>query len=109
MNVNALLMDEKDNVVTCVRDVAAGEEVVYQKGGELLRLTAGENIPAYHKAALVDLPEGSQVLKYGQLIGRTIAPVQAGGWVYHENIRSVPRDYDAELVAETDEERDHEA
>lgn len=104
MNVNALLMDEKDNVVTCVRDVAAGEEVVYQKGGELLRLTAGENIPAYHKAALVDLPEGSQVLKYGQLIGCTIAPIRAGGWVYHENIRSVPRDYDAELVAETDEE-----
>ena len=104
MNVNALLMDEKDNVVTCVRDVAAGTDVVYQKGGELLHLTAGEDIPAYHKAALVDLPEGSDVMKYGQLIGRAITPMRAGGWVSHENIRSVPRDYDAELVPETDGE-----
>ncbi|EGJ45867.1 altronate hydrolase [Ruminococcaceae bacterium D16] len=104
MNVNALLMHEQDNVVTCVQDVAAGEDVVYQKGGELCRLTARENIPAYHKAALADLSEGSDVMKYGQLIGRTIAPIQAGGWVSHENIRSVPRDYDAELVPETDEE-----
>ena len=31
MEVNALLMDEKDNVVTCVKEVAAGGEVVYKR------------------------------------------------------------------------------
>lgn len=33
MEINALLMDEKDNVVTCVTEVSAGQEVVYRKGG----------------------------------------------------------------------------
>ena len=32
MEINALLMDEKDNVVTCVTEVAAGQDVVYRKG-----------------------------------------------------------------------------
>ena len=30
MKVNALIMDEIDNVVTCVTEVAKGEAVVYQ-------------------------------------------------------------------------------
>ena len=31
MEINALLMDEKDNVVTCVTEVAAGQDVVYRR------------------------------------------------------------------------------
>lgn len=104
MDINALLMDENDNVVTCVTEVSAGEEIVYRKGNEVCRLKAAETIPVCHKAALVDLAEGTDVHKYGELIGRTTAPIEAGGWVSHENILSVPRDYDAELVPETDEE-----
>ena len=37
MEINALLMDEKDNVVTCVTEVAAGQDVVYRKGQEFCR------------------------------------------------------------------------
>lgn len=32
MEINALLMDPKDNVVTCVAQVAAGSQVVYRRG-----------------------------------------------------------------------------
>ena len=32
MEINALMMDETDNVVTCVADVKKGMEVVYRKG-----------------------------------------------------------------------------
>lgn len=103
MEINALLMNENDNVVTCVKEVPAGEEIVYRKGSEMCHLKAVETIPACHKAALVPLDEGTDVHKYGELIGRTTAPIEAGGWVSHENILSVPRDYDAELVPETDE------
>ena len=103
MEVNALLMDPKDNVVTCVRTVAAGEKIVYQKEGMQCSLTAAQEIPACHKAALVPLSEGADVLKYGELIGRTNRPIGQGCWVSHENIYSVPRDYDGELVPETDQ------
>jgi hypothetical protein len=30
MKINALLMDQKDAVVTCVHGVAAGEEIVFR-------------------------------------------------------------------------------
>ena len=103
MEVNALLMDEKDNVVTCVKEVAAGQTVVYQKGGQLCTLTAAQDIPYCHKVALEPLAEGADVIKYGELIGRTLAPIEKGGWVSHENIYSVPRDYDSELVKEEEQ------
>ena len=101
MKINALLMDSRDNVVTCVQDVEAGGQVVYQKDGETCTLTARQAIPSCHKVALTSLAEGADVLKYGELIGRTNAPVGAGGLVDHETIYSVPRDYESELVADT--------
>lgn len=104
MEINALLMNENDNVVTCMQEVTAGEKIVYRKGDEVCCLVAAQTIPACHKAALADLAEGTDVYKYGELIGRTTTAIEAGGWVSHENILSVPRDYDAELVPETDEE-----
>ena len=100
MKVNALLMHPTDNVVTTVQEVKAGEEVVYQDQGEYKTVKALEDIPYCHKIALCDLPEGTDVLKYGELIGRTTKAVQKGYWVSHENIVSVPRDYDSELVNE---------
>lgn len=55
MKIDALLMDEKDNVVTCVRDVEAGETVHYRKGNEMQEILAKEAIPFSHKIALTDL------------------------------------------------------
>ena len=103
MKINALLMDESDNVVTCVSEVATGENVVYRKGEELLTIQAKQDIPYCHKIALTDLPEGAEVIKYGELIGKTDCAVDAGHLVNHENIHSVPRDYDSELVEDSGE------
>ena len=38
MKVDALIMDPKDNVVTCVRDVKAGEVVHYRSKNEDLEI-----------------------------------------------------------------------
>ena len=98
MEINGLLMDLKDNVVTCVAAVPAGGQVVYRKGDDICSLMAAEEIPYCHKIALVDLEEGEDVIKYGELIGKTTQPVQKGRWVSHNNICSVPRDYESEFI-----------
>ena len=98
MNINALLMDDRDNVVTCVADVAKGEQVVYRKQGDLLSLTAEEDIPYCHKVALVDVAKGAEIIKYGESLGQTSADIPAGHWVSHRNLFSVPRDYDSEML-----------
>ena len=105
-SVNALMMDKADNVVTCVRPVKAGEEVTYRCGEEVLTLTAKEDIPYCHKIALTDLAEGSDVRKYGELIGKAAKEIAKGHLVNHENIYSVPRDYDSELVDASGEEEE---
>ena len=98
MEINALLMDSADNVVTCVNEVPAGQKVVYRKGEEVLTLTALEDIPYCHKVALVDIAKGAEVIKYGESLGETSEDIPAGHWVAHHNLFSVPRDYDSEML-----------
>ncbi len=98
MMINAILIDPKDNVVTCVREAAKGETVAYRDGDEVKTIVAKEDIPYCHKIALVDFAKGDEIYKYGELIGTADVDIPAGHWVYHENISSVPRDYDSELV-----------
>lgn len=98
MMINAILLDQKDNVVTCVREVAKGETVAWRDGEAVKTIVAEETIPYCHKIALVDIGEGDEVIKYGELIGKADTAIPAGHWVYHENIHSVPRSYDDELV-----------
>lgn len=98
MEINALLMDMKDNVVTCVNEVTKGEQVVYRRGNELITLKAEEDIPYCHKIALSDIPQGGEVIKYGESLGKTSEYIAAGHWVSHNNLFSVPRDYDSEMV-----------
>ena len=93
MEINALLMDEKDNVVTCVTEVAAGQDVV-------CTVKAEENIPYCHKVALVDLKKDDEVIKYGESLGVMTEDAAKGHWVSHNNLVSVPRDYDSEMVQE---------
>lgn len=98
MEINALLMDLTDNVVTCVNEVAAGELVVYRKGEEICSLKAEEDIPYCHKIALSDIEKGTEVIKYGESIGETSERIAKGHWAAHHNLFSVPRDYDSEMV-----------
>ena len=98
MKINALLIDETDNVVTTVADIKRGEDVVYQKGSEYMSLKAEEDIPFCHKVALKDFAMDEDVIKYGESLGHTDKEIKKGHWVNHEHIHSVPRDYDSELV-----------
>lgn len=101
MEINALLMDVHDNVVTCVKEIPAGSMVSYRKGDEICSLEARETIPYCHKIALEDLQVEQDVLKYGELIGRANESIAKGCWVSHNNIYSVPRDYDSEMVEDS--------
>jgi galactarate dehydratase len=77
-------MDERDNVAIIGNDggLPAGTEL---PGGVVLR----EKVPQAHKVALVDLPTGTAVLRYGVVIGTTQRDVPAGSWV-HERLLQMP-------------------
>ena len=100
MKVNALLMNSTDNVVTTVAEIAKGENVCFMKGSEYVILKAMEDIPYCHKVALSDLTVGSEVVKYGESLGRLVCDVAKGGWVNDQNLKSELRDYDSELAGD---------
>lgn len=100
MKIDAIMLDPKDNVVTCVRDVAAGETVCYRNGDAFLNVDAKENIPFGHKIALEEVAKEAEIYKYGELIGKAMSPIGKGCLVDHKNIYSVPRDYESEYVPE---------
>lgn len=98
MVINAILLEDTDNVVTCVKEIQAGEEVKYRYGEEIRTLAAAEMIPYCHKIALKTLEKGDHVIKYGEMIGRASEKIEKGHWVSHLNIYSVPRDYESEYI-----------
>ena len=71
-----------DNVGVVVNDqgVAAGGQ--FDDG-----LTAVEGIPQSHKVALVDIAEGHEVVRYGEVIGYALKPIAAGSWVTEQVLR----------------------
>ena len=105
MKANALLMDERDNVATCVTEIKAGEAAVYQDQTELKTVTAEETIPYCHKIALQDIPEGAEVRKYGEVIGYATEYISRGYWVSDKNLVCLERDYESEMLPTEDAAR----
>ena len=63
-------LHERDNVVIVVNDqgVPAGTE--FPDG-----LVTVDFIPQSHKVTLEDIPQGGQIIRYGQTIGYALAPI----------------------------------
>lgn len=85
---NFLRINEKDNVAVALKPLPEGEPVAVSDGGGLLSVTALQEIPAGHKIALRDIPQGGEIIKYGCRIGNATEAVKAGAWVHTHNIRT---------------------
>lgn len=92
---NAILLDAKDNVATCTSAASKGDTIKILGGGQVV---CTEDIPVWHKVALRAIGKGDKVFKYGEIIGEASDDIAEGAWVSHENIFSVPRDYNSELI-----------
>lgn len=92
MSVPHLLVhDPADNVgVVVVEGLVAGTDMlcVVTHDNSEFRLVASMDVPIGHKVALVDLDVGDTVIKYGQDIGRIVAPVKRGEHVHVHNLKT---------------------
>lgn len=78
---NILKIHERDNTAVALKDLKKEETVAID--GNMIRLA--DDIPAGHKFALCDIPEGEILYKYGYPIGRATSFLQAGTWVHTHN------------------------
>ncbi|MEM9223644.1 MAG: UxaA family hydrolase [Pseudomonadota bacterium] len=89
MSSDAIKLDASDHVATALRALAASQRAAVSGPGGRNHLVLSDAIPAFHKIALVDLPEGTPVRKYGAVIGTLSAPVSAGELVHVHNLKSL--------------------
>ena len=75
---------EKDNLVTCVRELKAGEHVLVD-GREI---EVKEDIPKFHKLAVAEIARGEAVYKYGEVMGVASRDIHIGQWAHIHNIDS---------------------
>jgi altronate dehydratase small subunit len=86
--LNAILIHNDDNVITATESLRAGSKARFKKDKVLLEIVIQEEIPKFHKIALVDIDESKPVYKYGQLIGNAIKTISKGTHVHDHNITS---------------------
>lgn len=81
----------QDDVGVAVSDLEPGEslEAYVLENGARVRVKVVEPIPLGHKIALRDIPEGREVIEYGEKIGRATATIPAGAHVHVHNLRSL--------------------
>jgi len=92
MTVPQLLVhDKRDNVgVVVVENLKAGDEMfcIVTEDDSDFTLRVKQDVPIGHKVALTDLKEGDTIVKYGEDIGRVIAPVATGVHVHVHNLKT---------------------
>lgn len=85
-----------DNVVVA-RTPIAKEDVVLEKTGQF---TALEKIDRGHKIATAEIPTGSPVRKFGQIIGYASQNIERGNWVHVHNVIRGPVEMQYEFSTE---------
>ena len=81
---NYVYMTDKDNVVTMIRQLNAGEAIEVDG----VKIKANQAIPVYHKIAIEEIKTGETVVKYGESIGTASCDIHIGDWVHTQNLES---------------------
>jgi altronate hydrolase len=86
---SVLKVHHKDNVLVALRDLAAGEKIVFDDEEWLVQ----ERTPAKHKIFTHDMEAGDEVIMYGVLVGKTQSFIPAGGLMTTANVKHAAEPY----------------
>jgi len=85
---NAIVLSERDNVATALAEMKAGQKIAVKNGKEK-EVTILQDIPFGHKFAIRSIPQGENILKYGEVIARAIVEIREGEHVHVHNVESL--------------------
>jgi len=82
--LDAIVVDERDNVATAIRDLVAG---IAQTNTRQVHLT--QRVPSGHKFALETIPDNGLIIKYGDPVGRAKGVIELGDVVHVDNVADI--------------------
>jgi len=86
-----LVHDREDNVgVVVIEGLTGGTDMlcVVTEDNSDFNMTVNEDVPIGHKVALQDFEVGDTIMKYGEDIGKVVAPIKKGGHVHVHNVKT---------------------
>ncbi len=89
MPLSAIIIDNRDNVATAIRQLEPGEQTVLSVESNTISTQILQTIPSGHKFAIRDIPAGNPVIKYGEVIGLATVNILAGQHVHVHNVEGV--------------------
>jgi len=89
MKIDAILLNQKDNVATAVQALTPGTMARIRSGDAIVGCLICETIPYGHKFAVADITTQSEIYKYGEVIGRSTQPIGKGCHAHVQNIESL--------------------
>ncbi|MBC2580523.1 UxaA family hydrolase [Clostridium sp. DJ247] len=87
--INSLIINEKDSVAVAIEELKEASIASYKVGEETRQVNIVQNVPIYHKFAIVDIKEGDLVYKYGQVIGKATQDIKIGQHLHTHNITGI--------------------
>lgn len=85
----AIMLHADDTVAVVLQSIRKGSTVHINGPGDPHSLTAGEDIPCYHKLSLVSMQPGKMLIRNGIVIGRALQAIKVGDWVHTHNLVSL--------------------
>lgn len=89
-----IVLHPKDNVATAVTPLKAGELAEVRMAGSdgaagIATLNIVADVPLGHKVAVVAIPSDAEIIKYGEVIGRSKGAIPAGAHAHVHNVESL--------------------
>lgn len=85
----AIVIDPDDNVATLIDAGKSGENIDLAGVVDQRELTLASDISFGHKLAIKPISQGSDILKYGQVIGRATHAIAPGEHVHVHNVEAL--------------------
>ncbi|MDQ6421653.1 UxaA family hydrolase [Paenibacillus sp. LHD-117] len=86
---DALTVHDRDQVATALRDLSEGDTAWIRHGETLISIKLLGHVAFGHKIAIMNIPKGSDVRKYGEVIGRATEEIEAGMHVHIHNVEGI--------------------
>ncbi|MGM0876677.1 MAG: UxaA family hydrolase [Bacillota bacterium] len=82
-----IIMKPIDNVAVALQDIPAKSEIIVRFSEEqATKMTVSEEIAFGHKFAVKVIKKGTEILKYGEVIGKALRDIQEGEHVHVHNL-----------------------
>lgn len=88
-NYKAVLIKPVDNVATALESIPENAIVTIICHERKISIRVQTEIEFGHKFAITSIPNGAEIVKYGEVIGKAIYEIEQGAHVHIHNIEGV--------------------